>query len=305
MDINNVNENKEEHKEDPVPPRPIQLYQNGKIYKIVNINDPDEFYIGSSKNELRMRWAQHKHKAIRPECADRLLYKRMHEIGFNSFHIVLVELWPCDTKAELFRREDHWITTLRPTLNKARAYVGLTAQEYGKQYYTENRERIDEVKKAYYERTKDQAAEQQKKYYEENKQRIKEVKKKYSAAHKEENAARNKARYQNNIAEIKAYKARTYNCVVCNKQVTVTHKSRHEQSEYHKSRVPPAAAPEPIPVIAPPEPVVIAPPAPKLPEFGPLEKNMVRCDICSCVITKFHLNRHNNTGKHKANMKLI
>ena len=98
-----------------------QAYANGKIYKIVNKNDPEEFYVGSTKNHLHVRWQGHKNKM--KEIPDYLLYQRMHELGFDCFHMVLIEDHPCDNIYQLRQRENYWICELKPKLNKIRAYL--------------------------------------------------------------------------------------------------------------------------------------------------------------------------------------
>ena len=114
-----------------------QAYASGKIYKEVNINDPDEFYVGSSKNELRKRHNDHKACSKDP-LNTAALYVRMREIGCDNFRIVLLEEWPCDTKDQLRAREDHWIVQLKPKLNVKRAF--LTEAEKLENHLQNNKE---------------------------------------------------------------------------------------------------------------------------------------------------------------------
>ena len=101
------------------------VFENAKVYKIVNQNDPDEFYVGSTKNELRKRWGDHKSYMMRKDKpTDSVLYCRMKELSTECFRIVLLEPWPCKSRDELRQREDHWIQQLKPRLNMHRAFVG-------------------------------------------------------------------------------------------------------------------------------------------------------------------------------------
>jgi hypothetical protein len=91
-----------------------------KIYKIVNtIND--DIYVGSTKNELRVRWQGHKCYAKKiPDCNG--LYQMMNEYSFENFRIVLIETVECENKEEQIRHEQRYIDMLKPKLNKHNAY---------------------------------------------------------------------------------------------------------------------------------------------------------------------------------------
>lgn len=51
------------------------------------------------------------------------LYIRMKSLGVECFRVILIENFSCATKAEILKREDHYIQTLNPPLNKYRASV--------------------------------------------------------------------------------------------------------------------------------------------------------------------------------------
>ena len=94
-----------------------------KIYKIVNtIND--EIYVGSTKNELRVRWQGHKDAAKKnPERNG--LYQMMNDdtIVINEiFRIVLIETVECENREEQIRHEQRYIDMLKPKLNKVNSY---------------------------------------------------------------------------------------------------------------------------------------------------------------------------------------
>lgn len=88
-----------------------------RIYKIVNtIND--EIYVGSTRNELRLRWQGHKKDYTRVENG---LYLMMREHGFEPFRIILIEEIEVRNKTEQLQHEQRYIDQLRPTLNKINA----------------------------------------------------------------------------------------------------------------------------------------------------------------------------------------
>jgi hypothetical protein len=84
-------------------------YQQGKIYKIVSANT-DKIYIGSTtKQYLSSRIAHHK-------CVYKKWLKGEHHklnsfdvLEFGDCKIILIESFPCNTKAELEAREYHHI----------------------------------------------------------------------------------------------------------------------------------------------------------------------------------------------------
>ncbi len=96
-------------------------YQDGRVYKLVNQNDPNEIYVGSTVRSLRTRLAGH--RADMENGATSTLYWRMQQLGFAKFSIQLIEAWPCASRTELRKREQYWITQLEPSLNMERAFT--------------------------------------------------------------------------------------------------------------------------------------------------------------------------------------
>jgi hypothetical protein len=138
-------------------------YQNSKIYKIV-CNVTGLQYIGStSMPRLSTRLCQH-----------RCDYKRYLNNKYNfvssfdilkngNYNIILIENFPCQSKEQLYARERYHINNTE-CVNKIKR-VGikneLGKQEYSKQQYINNRERIAKQQKMY----KDNNREKLKKYY--------------------------------------------------------------------------------------------------------------------------------------------
>lgn len=81
----------------------------GKIYKIWNdVND--KIYIGSTKMKLEERFKSHKN------ISNKYLYekscpfiKALKDIGFNNFHIELIEYFEYTTNIDLLTRENYYM----------------------------------------------------------------------------------------------------------------------------------------------------------------------------------------------------
>jgi len=110
-------------------------YQLGKIYTIRSLSSPD-IYVGSTIQSLAVRMGGH-----------RRTYEKNKGLGKNKeivkdiseWNIELHELYPCNTRQELHRREGEVIREIG-TLNKCIA---------GRTYQERYREYKDKVKEAY------------------------------------------------------------------------------------------------------------------------------------------------------------
>lgn len=126
-------------------------YQQGKIYKIVSANT-DKIYIGSTtKQYLSSRIAHH-------ICVYKKWLKGEHHklnsfdvLEFGDCKIILIESFPCNSKAELEAREYHHIKE-----NKA---------------FTTNTHMPSRTKKLYALEHKDEVKEYQKQWREDNKEK--------------------------------------------------------------------------------------------------------------------------------------
>jgi len=154
-------------------------YSKGKIYTIRCLNDPN-VYVGSTIQSLAVRMGQHRKSYYKNEelgCRKEIIK------NINEWKIELHELYPCNYKTELKRREGEVIREIG-TLNKNIA--GRTKKEY----LIDNADKIKEYKKQYDIKNADKHKEQCKEYYIKNadkrKEQIKEYKKQYDADNKEE-----------------------------------------------------------------------------------------------------------------------
>jgi hypothetical protein len=141
-------------------------YQNGKIYKIVNL-ETEICYIGSTCQTLDQRLRDHK-----SEYKKYLLgkaeagYTSSFEILKNDDHdIVLIENYPCETQAqvELLVRERYW-TNKNCCVNHLKnqgIYLQLGgkkgyAKYYNEKYHEEHREEIHAKMKAFREEKREE-----------------------------------------------------------------------------------------------------------------------------------------------------
>ncbi len=143
-------------------------YQNTKIYKIMS-HLGDKIYIGSTtKKTLAMRMAHHrsgykqwKNNEIRKVMS----FELFEEYGIENCIILLIEAFPCSSKDESNAREAHWIRTL-DCVNK------IVPGRTNKEYYEDNKEKIDEYSKKYRQQHRELYSNATKKYYENNKEKV-------------------------------------------------------------------------------------------------------------------------------------
>jgi len=100
-----------------------------RLYKIVStIND--DFYVGSTRNELRTRLSQHR-KDMKKSPNRNGLYQMMNEYSSNCFRIIIIKEIEVTNRQEQLQEEQNMIDELKPKLNKMNAQ-GLNICEHGK-----------------------------------------------------------------------------------------------------------------------------------------------------------------------------
>ena len=113
-------------------------YNNGKIYKIVDVGY-NLCYIGSTTEELSQRMARHRyHYKYFTEGKKQnfiTIFKIFEQFGVEHCKIELVELYPCNSRMELEKREGEII---RETECINKVVVGRTRHEH----YVANRPAI-------------------------------------------------------------------------------------------------------------------------------------------------------------------
>lgn len=114
------------------------------IYKIAS-SKTDDFYIGSTIQELRNRFKTHKSEAKLGK--EKKLYDCMREYGIENFKIELVEEFEIDDKRDpkIGEKELEYYNKLNPTLNMIAPKIS-EVKDFGKIY----RINYDEDKKSFY-----------------------------------------------------------------------------------------------------------------------------------------------------------
>ena len=186
-------------------------YKQGKIYAIRSPNT-DKYYIGSTATTLCKRFYQHKTKSNDTSSAE--------IIAFGNAYIELIELYPCNSKMELNKREgelqremkemivNKYFAHRTPEQHKEEkktynaAYQAEHKEEI-KAYQAEHKEEIKAYQAAYHAEHK----EEKKAYNAEHKEEIKAYQAAYQAEHKEEIKAKQAEYDANHKEEKKAYNA--------------------------------------------------------------------------------------------------
>ena len=118
------------------------MYNYSFIYRIFckdeNINDT---YIGSTIH-MADRPREHKRDSKKEIAKDSKLQTFVRDNkGWDNFDFEVIELYNCENRSELIRREGYWAEKLKPTLNCARFFGipqpnGMTEwrREYKKLY---------------------------------------------------------------------------------------------------------------------------------------------------------------------------
>jgi hypothetical protein len=194
-----------------------ERYLRGQIYTIRNIKDDTMIYVGSTINSLSKRF--HKHKC---DCKNKGNYSLYSYIDndWSDWYIELYEMYPCNNKKELERREGQVIREIG-TINKNIA--GRTNEEWReenadflKEYKKKWREENPEKIKEWREDNKDKIKEKCKIYYDKNINYIKEINKKYR---------------EDNKDKIKKQQSEKVCCNICGAFSTKTNLQRHKQSK--------------------------------------------------------------------------
>ena len=139
-------------------------YSKGKIYKIICKTDHDLIYIGSTIKTLKQRWYQHKYNA--KKCPESYFYKTVDN-DWDNFEIILIEKYPCGSKNELEKKERFFIDKIgiRNLLNTTiptrtgKEYINteeykIKKYHYNVEYVNQNKEKVGEYFKTYYQNNK-------------------------------------------------------------------------------------------------------------------------------------------------------
>ena len=114
-----------------------------KIYCIEDINDLK--YVGKTKQNLSDRF--HKHKS------DYRSGKNCSSCKLNLYNCIIYPLEECEEDL-VKEKEQYWIDNI-DCVNKINAIRKITIQEYNKQYFIKNQEKIRQKNREWWEKNKD------------------------------------------------------------------------------------------------------------------------------------------------------
>lgn len=113
----------------------INKYNNGKIYTVRCLINPELIYVGSCTQPLTKRFSSHKSDCKKGSSIS--LYKHIIDNDWSDWYIELHEYYPCNKREELNRREGEVIREIG-TINKNVA--GRSQKESLKNWRENNRE---------------------------------------------------------------------------------------------------------------------------------------------------------------------
>jgi hypothetical protein len=150
-------------------------YSNGKIYKIIDL-ETNECYIGSTCEPILARRLAGHRSNYRSYLNGKGNYVTSYKIiANNNYDIVLIELFPCNNKDELYARESHYTQTIT-CVNKIKnqgLFIKLGQIDYTKHYNEQHKNQIIEKNKEYRKHHKDEKVDQNKRYNEQHREQIK------------------------------------------------------------------------------------------------------------------------------------
>ena len=212
-------------------------YMDSKIYTIRCRSDENLIYVGSTTQKLSQRLAKHRSDCKRGRGCS--LYDYIINDDWSDFYIELYEMYPCNQKCELEKREGEVIREIG-TINKCIAgrsqkeYREENAEkikEYKKGYRQDNIDKIKEINKTYYKNNVDKINEKNKKYYEMNADIIKEKTKKYYENNADKINEKNKKYYEMNADKINERHKEKVCCDICGAFMRKDGLTRHKKSK--------------------------------------------------------------------------
>ena len=119
----------------------------GCVYKIIDVRKPEEIlYIGSTGN-FKTRWNAHVQKSKKDNSAWNTF---LREHGPEHFKMVGLMSIECETKHDLRKLEEVFRKQINPPYNTIRCWVkNQTIQEWNKEYYAKNNEKINNIRKVF------------------------------------------------------------------------------------------------------------------------------------------------------------
>ena len=219
-------------------------YQDGKFYIIKSL-ETDDVYIGSTCSSLLKRMCSHKSEYKRLLKGEKFNKKTSHQVlKYADAFIELIEVFPCNSKQELLKREGEIIRTTPHCVNDKIA--GRTDKEW----LEDNKEHVQLRTIEYKKKNRDRINTNFRLWYSKNKERLnsKHIKKEVcplcnveltiktrvnhnKTEHPEMLIQRihdhNKKYRDNHKQELKVIKSAKISCLICSKMVSNSNMSRH------------------------------------------------------------------------------
>jgi hypothetical protein len=216
----------------------MSLYRTGKVYRIVCLSNPEIQYVGSTFNQLRHRFTQHK-IVFRKWTKDKTnamisIFPYFNQYGIENFRMILIkEYIVCaehnKDSRHLKSKEQIWINKLK-CVNKIASFGiwCVVKKSVSKMYRITNKEIISEKGKIHYSNNKEMISDKHKIHREEHKEMIRDHNKIYREEHKEMIREHNKI-YKD---KTKAIRSQPITCE-CSCIIQKRAKFRHMKSKKH------------------------------------------------------------------------
>jgi hypothetical protein len=193
--------------------KPYNRYEHGKIYKITDVAYT-ESYVGSTVQPLCNRMAEHRrhYKQYKDGKSGKCMtsYLLFDKYGVENCKIELIEVYPCQNKTELEKREGYHIKH-EDCMNK------LVAGRSRQEHYNDCKEIILKQRKKYYDDNQEKIRESHKSYYANNTEKLKQSMNQYNEAHKEQQSKRKTERIE---------------CDICHNLYSRTNLQHHKKSAH-------------------------------------------------------------------------
>lgn len=128
-------------------------YSKCVIYKIQHQINKDLIYIGHTTKSLNCRLSSH-------ICMSKKSNNKFYTIvknngGFENFDIILIDIYPCQTKEEACIREEYFRCSLNAIMNSNRAYISVedkkvVIKQRNTDWYIKNKPYVLDKRRQYY-----------------------------------------------------------------------------------------------------------------------------------------------------------
>ena len=199
-------------------------YQDGQIYTIRCKTDNTSIYVGSTTMTLSRRMAYHRGRG---KTSKTRFYSCVNG-NWGDWYIELYEVYPCENKQELCKREGEIIREIG-TLNSEIA--GRTAKEYEKEYYQKHREKRLEAARQYHQNHREKSLEVSRQYYQNHREEVLEVARQYNINCNEKIKERKKIYREEHKEEISAKRIAYYNEVQSKNKEYINIKQRENYAK--------------------------------------------------------------------------